>query len=254
MDGERVETEMVACGRVALLVEDDGLDREACGCHRGQVLPVRRVEDEHSAGAEHSLELAESAFRIGNRVEHVRAEHRVERGCGELELLHVHLPIGERMVEVDREPGTGTRAESFDHATLRPDVQDVGSCDEIGVPVEEEAQLAVTLVRTTAGAIERGIGEKAPKPATAARASDAIPTQRDGDDGENSSSRERAQPPRHDPQCCDARTVEKHPGTIVATVTAGTLRPMLRMLLPTLTVLSDGCRGEPGRARGDDAR
>ena len=82
-------------------------------------------------------------------------------------MLHVHLPVGTRVIEVHREPGARPRSESIDNALLRSHVKHIGSGDEIDIPIEEEAQLPVTLVCTATRAIEARIVEKPPKPTTA---------------------------------------------------------------------------------------
>ena len=134
------------------------------------------------------------------------------------------------MIEVDREPGARPRSESLDNASLRPYVKDVGSGDEIDIPIQEEAQLPVTLVCTATRAIECRIVEKAPKPTAAACAADLVTTERDGNDSKGTRSGARSQPPRHEVPRRGAETMQKHLDTIVGDTIvgadiAGTLRP-----------------------------
>ena len=193
MDGKHVEAELLAPYRIELLVEEDRFELQTGGGDRAEILPGRSVKNQYPAGTQNPVELTEGARPIGHRVQHMGAEHHVDRGCRELEFLHVHSAVGERMVEIDREPGAGAGAIPSDHTALGPDVKHVRVGDQVETSVEEEAQLAVPLVSPTAGAVERRIREKAPETPLAARASDAIAPEHDRDEGEDRCRRSMAQ-------------------------------------------------------------
>ena len=194
VEREQVEAEAAARFRVALLVEHDRLNLEPGGDDRPDVLALGGLQEQEPGGPEDAMQLPEGARDIWHDVEHVRAEHRVVGRRRQFERLHVHEPVGEVVVDVDREPRSRAGPVAVDDATLGADVEDV-SRDRARVAVEPEAELAMALVGAAAGAVQAGIGDEAAEAASARSAVHAVPAQGERNDLEGQRRRERSDAP-----------------------------------------------------------